>query len=147
MFTKQPIADDRHPRAPVTGLGAKLLSLIPGSNVGPTSRQGIEGPGANPYYAYLLGQTPLSRLAGVSGPGSIAAKKSGNAALLSTLGGQQVVTSDPQQQAEFAAIEIQKQVDKMLQGLRDSGLSPTKKRKKSPIQELIDQIAGGNYGG
>ena len=147
FFTKQPIADERHPRAPVTPFGAKLLSLIPGSNVGPTSRQGIEGPGANPYYTYLLGQIPASRLAGITGPGSITAKRTGNAALTSWIGGQSVVTSDPEQQAYYASLEIQDQVDKMLQGLRDAGLSPTKKRGKSEIQKLIEQIAGGNYGG
>jgi len=147
FFTGQPIADDRHPRAPVTPLGAGLLSLIPGGNVGKTARQGVEGPGANPYYAYLLGQIPGTRLAGVTGPGSIAAKRSGNASLTSWLGGQSVVTSDPQQQAYYQSLEIQEQIDKMLQGLRDAGRIPTNKRKKSKVDKLIEQILGGNYGG
>lgn len=147
MFTGLPIADERHPRAPVTPLGASLLSLIPGSNVGPTSRQGadgkIHGPGANPYMAYLLGQTPISRVAGVTGPGSISAQRGKNSALTSWVTGLSTVNTDPDQQAYYASLEIQENVDKMLQGLRDMGSMPTKPRRKGVVDEIIEQILRG----
>jgi hypothetical protein len=143
FFTGQPIANERHPRAPVTPLGAKLLSLLPGSNVGPTKRQDITGPGANPYYAYLLSQIPALRLAGVVGPGSITAKRTGNAAITSWLGGQSVVSADPAAQAYFDSLAIQEKIDKMLQGLRDAGIMPVKKRKKSEVDKLIEKVLRG----
>ena len=146
LFTGQPIDDGRHPRAPVTPLGAGLLGMIPGSNVGPTSRNGIAGPGANPYYAYLLGQLPGTRVAGVTGPGSIQSKRSGDSALKSWGLGIATAQSDPQQEAYYQSIAIQEEVDKMLQGLRDETNQSGVKRKKSETVKFIESILGGDYG-
>lgn len=146
FFTGQDIAPEDRPRVPVSGLGAKLMSLLPGSNVGTTKRGEISGPGANPWYAYAASQIPMGRMALVTG-GGIRAKQNDHAALLSYFGGQSVVNVDPDQQAEFDRYSLEADVDKMLQGLRDEGLNIGRKRKKSKIDKLIEQMLKGDYDG
>lgn len=144
-FTGAEIAGD-HPRNPVSNIGAGLLSLIPGSDVGQTSRLGpggerLEGPGANPYYAYLLGQLPLLRQLGINSSG-IKAKQGDNLSWLSYVGGLSVQDVDPELQQLFARLSLEEEADKVIKGLRDEGLlPPAEKRKKSEKDKLLDAIA------
>jgi hypothetical protein len=59
LYSGAPIKSPTHERNPVSNIGADILSLIPGSNVGQTSRKvggkNVSGPGADPRMAYLLG--------------------------------------------------------------------------------------------
>lgn len=143
FFSGQPIASDTHPRTPVNRLGADLLKLIPGSNVGQTQRQGVSGPGANPYYAYLLGQIPMLREATVS-TGGIKGKTPGTDPYLSYFGGLSTQTYDPKLEQDYATADATKAAKKFLTGLRDEGtIPPAKKRKKSKKEQYIQrQIFG-----
>jgi len=148
-FTGQPIAGD-HPRNPVTNLGADLLSLIPGSNVGETGREGpggkeLHGPGANPYYTYLLGQVPWLNTLAVRA-GGIKAKQAGISPLLSQLGGQTVQHVDPQLQQQIAEINSQDEVKKIVKGLRDEGIIPAARVRKSKKQKQLDALLLANMG-
>lgn len=149
-FTGQPIAGD-HPRNPVTPLGAALLSLIPGSNVGETGRMGangqeVHGPGANPYYAYLLNQVPALNALLVKG-GGIKGKNGGlTSTLASELGGQSIQHVDPKLQQVIASIAAQDAVKKQVKGLRDSGVIPPAKTKKSKKQKRVDSMLYNNLG-
>jgi len=150
FFSRQPISSETHPRAPVTGLGAKLLSLVPGSNVGQTARIGpggdwIQGPGANAYMAYLLGQTPMTRAAFLAG-GGIRGKQTDHSALLSLLGGQSMVNVDPETQMMFDTLDLEDKVDKKLTGLRDEGKIKRKKKKKTDFDKLMEKVLAGGYG-
>lgn len=133
LFTGAQIASDTHTRNPVSNLGADLLSLIPGSNVGQTARtvngKRVTGPGANPYYQYLLGQIPLARELGINGPGSIQRHK-GVPPEASYLGGQSVQNVNPAEQQMIAQINIANQVKKETGGLRDAGILPPTKHKR-----------------
>lgn len=147
-FTGAEIAGE-HPRNPVTPFGAKVLGMIPGSNVGQTARPTpgggqLEGPGANPYVAYVAGQIPMARLALVTGPGSITAQRNDNAAALSWLAGQSVVNADPELSAYYQYIELQDQVDKMIKGLRDEGVVARTTRKQTDFDKLIQKILKGD---
>ena len=142
LFTGQPIASDTHGRNPVGPVGAKLLSLIPGSDVGTTQRGGNFGPGANPYYTYLLGQIPALRFATSTGaPRSTEDKVAGP---LSYLGGISTSVVDPEAQRRYQTANAQEEATKLLTTLRDAGLiPPAKKRKLSAKEQYIqNQIFG-----
>jgi hypothetical protein len=140
MFTGQPISGNKHPRDPVTPLGAALLGLIPGNpaNVGQTSRQGVSGPGANPWAAYALGQTPITRLLGVTG-GGIKKKTAGTNSLLSYLGGISTSTVDQEAQRGYMTQDAYQEADRVIQGLRDAGLLPQPKQRKLSKKEQAIQ--------
>jgi hypothetical protein len=145
MYTGANIKSDTHERNPVSNLGADFLSLLPGSDVGQTSRKvggkNVSGPGANPYYAYMLGQIPMLRQVGLNYSGIN--KKRNTTNLLSYLGGQSVQNIDPAEQKMIESIKLQDQVKKEVTSLRDAGLMPRAKGRKSKHQKLIDQIAFG----
>ena len=150
FFTGAPIDSELHPRAPVSSIGAGLLSLFPGSDVGETARTGpggerITGPGADPYYAYLLGQIPWLRSLGVNATG-IKAQQTDRAGLISQLSGLSTVNVDPALQTYYTKLETEDVVDKMIQGLRDEGRIPVKKRKTSDFDKIINSILKGKYG-
>lgn len=148
LYSGAQIASDTHERNPVSSIGADLLSLIPGSDVGQTSRKvngkTVYGPGANPYYAYMLGQIPMLRQLGLNYSG-INKKRNGQN-LLSYFGGQSVQNVDPAQQKMIESIQLQDALKKEVTSLRDAGLWPKSKSKKSKNQALIDQLLYGKRG-
>jgi hypothetical protein len=152
-FTGQDIAGT-HPRNPVSNLGADLLRLIPGSNVGQTSRLGpggkqLSGPGANPYYAYMLQQLPWLNEALVKGQGSLKRGQAGGIPPeLSQLLGQSVQHVDPALQQTIAQINLQDQAKKQMKGLRDEGVVPPAKHKvkKGGKADLINQVLASHAG-
>lgn len=155
LYTGSDIVSPNHPRSPVSNWGADILSLIPGSNVGQTSRLGpggkwISGPGASPWAVYALGQLPLSRSLFVSGPGSIYSKTSDVAmptAWWSEFVGQSIVKQDPELLRIFENMDVTEEVDKQISGLRDAGLLPRKKRKKQRIDKVLQEIWMKQYSG
>jgi hypothetical protein len=157
LFTNQEIESPNHPRSPISKWGANLLSLLPGNvaDVGQTSRMGpggkqISGPGASPWAAYLLGQLPMTRAAFVTGPGSITAKGAGMdvpPSWLSVLGGLSVTRQDPELVRTFERMDIIEDIDRMLGGLKDSGVLQREARKKSRTDKLIDKARKDYYAG
>lgn len=144
--TGQPIKSDTHGRNPVSGLGADLLRLIPGSNVGLTSRKGpngkeLMGQGANPYYQYLLGQLPMARELGISSSG-IQRNKTPIPPELSYLGGQSVQHIDPAEQREIAQIDLSNKVKSQVAELRDEGRLPRAKvpKKSKNAQRIANTL-------
>lgn len=148
LYTGGQIKSDTHERNPVSNIGADLLKLIPGSDVGTTSRmvngKHVYGPGANPYYAYLLGQIPMLRQLGLNYSGINKQKAGSNA--LSYFGGQSIQNINPSEQQMIESIQLQNQVKKEITSLRDAGLLPQAKSKKSKNQKLIDQVLFGKRG-
>jgi hypothetical protein len=141
LFTGRDIYDKTgHPRTPVSRIGGDLLSLIPGTNVGPTSRQGQRSVGADPRAVYLLNQ--LGPLAGLlTKQNAVGEATQGKwkvpAAYLS---GINVSKVDPQAQAMFDELDTQDAFKGYLAGLRDEGIVPrAKKRKKSANQRLLEE--------
>jgi len=65
--------------------------------------------------------------------------------MLSALAGQSVQSVDPDLQAYYERLDMQENVDKMIQGLRDEGLVPRSTRKKSKFDTIIEDILKGNY--
>lgn len=157
LYTGQEVASPNHPRSPISDWGAALLGHIPGNpaNVGQTSRLGpggkwVSGPGASPWASYFLGQVPLSRAAFVTGPGSIASKSAGAGmppSWWSALGGQSIVKNDPELLSIFENMDINETVDKYISGLRDEGLLPRRRRKKSKLDQLMERAWMSQYGG
>jgi hypothetical protein len=144
FLTGQDIADPTgHPRTPVTGLAGKLMSLLPGANVGTTSRlvngKRVYGTGADPRWAYALSQIPMSRLF----IQNLSGQKPGHTnALVSWLGGASTSHVDPQQQRTIAELQFQDQLKKYIKGLRDEGKYPQAVPHVSKNQrKLNNQIA------
>ncbi|HEY6020749.1 MAG TPA: hypothetical protein VIY48_12895, partial [Candidatus Paceibacterota bacterium] len=147
LYTGQDIAGPNHPRNPVSNLGAALASLVPGGNVGPTSRLGeggkqFSGPGADPKLAFLMQQLPLGNELLIKGPGSLKRASNPIPPEVSYLGGQSVQHVDPKLQNIIAQINLKDKIQKEVGGQKDTGLVPRKKKKTSPHQALINkQIA------
>lgn len=144
-FTGQDIAGD-HPRNPITPLGARLLGMIPGADVGQTSRIGpggkrLTGPGANPYAVYALQQLGPWANYGLIRRGGIKQAQQGSipAADLSQLAGVSTQYIDPAEQQMFAQIALQNAVKKQVKGLRDTGAMPQPKVRKSKKQRRINR--------
>lgn len=150
LFTGGQIASDTHSRAPVSPAVATLLRLLPGSNVGTTSRIGpggkhVYGPGANPYMVYLASQLgPLFNTAQKTG----GIKRANNpvSPLWSELFGISAVHVDPEQQAIFAQLSLQDQAKKMVQDYRDQGLIPQAKHRNTKrtrqLENMVKQELG-----
>jgi hypothetical protein len=131
-----------HTRAPVTPLGAALLSLIPGSNVGTTERQGVVGPGANPYFAHLLGLVPAGRQAFLSS-GGIKGQQN-PLGKFSWLAGIAVSDIDEDKQAEYTARDLERKYQKWIAGLRDAQMVPREEQELSEFDKLLRRrISGG----
>lgn len=125
--------DAINPRNPVRdGIVADLLSLIPGSNVGPTARQNKRGAGAAPWLTYLAGQTPITNLA-VNQGGKLKGRSAGPATLgyLSGISTQQV---DPKLQSTIDTITEGKAFKQSMKTLRAEGYPFPKKHKGSRNQ-------------
>ncbi|HEY6019740.1 MAG TPA: hypothetical protein VIY48_07515, partial [Candidatus Paceibacterota bacterium] len=144
LYTGGQIASDTHPRTPVSKLGAELLSLLPGSNVGGTSRIGpggkhLYGPGANPYYVQALGNLgPLANLLLKKGSG-IPSQQTPINPLWSYGLGLSIQHVDPAQQQMYAEIAASNAAKKRITGLRDVGAVPQAKHKKSKKSRYISQ--------
>jgi hypothetical protein len=106
----------------------------------------VHGPGANPYYTYLLGQIPWLNAAGVRA-GGIKGSDGGTArSLLSELGGQSVQHVDPNLQRIIASLDAQSKVKQQVKGLRDEGVMPEAKPRKSKKQKKLDALLYANLG-
>lgn len=146
-------SENTHPRNPISGFAASLLSAIPGTNVGQTSRnvngKKMTGPGASPIVSYLAQQTPLTNLL-VNGESNIkkAQRGGGQKALLSELGGISTYRPDQQQQKSIATFEAQQGFKQYVRGLRDMGVLPeSKKRKVSPAAAANNRASVYAFGG
>lgn len=148
LFTGGDIKSDTHERNPVSSIGANLLKFIPGSDVGQTSRniggKRVSGPGANPYFQFALGQIPIARQLGLNYSGINKERAGQNA--LSYFGGLSVQNVDPAQQKMIESIVLQDELKREVTSLRDAGLLPPAKSKKSKNQKLIDEVLFGRRG-
>lgn len=151
FFTGQDIKGT-HPRNPVSPIGAAFLGMIPGSNVGQTSRMGpggktLHGPGADPYYAYMLQQIPLAGELGLKS-GGIKRGQSGvpMGPELSYLGGQSVTHVDPKMQQLIQQINMADALKKQVAGLRDTGVIPRAKKRKSRKTTNLNRLINFNAG-
>jgi hypothetical protein len=147
-FTGQPIASETHERNPVSGFGASILSLLPGSNVGQTSRKAggetIYGAGANPWYTYAAGQIPMLNQLFLR-ESSIKQAQQGNAWLprMSYLAGLSVYDRDLESEQTAAQLEWADAFKKILRSLRDEGAFPeTVPRKQSRNQKYMLNVGG-----
>jgi hypothetical protein len=144
FFTGAQIAPDTHSRQKISPLGAALLSLLPGSNVGTTTRLGaggrhITGPGANPKYVYALSQLgPLGNLL-FQKSGGISTKQGAPSPLWSYAGGVSLAHLDPKLQEIYASMNLDAEVKKDMADLRDEGIIPQAKRKRGKRGRYVDQ--------
>jgi hypothetical protein len=146
-------SDLTHPRNPISGFAASLLSAIPGTNVGQTERlvngKRVYGPGANPLVTYIAQQTPLSNLL-VNAESNIKGKQRGGAGkgLLSWLGGVSTYKPDEQAQQTAAQLNEQKAFKQFLRGLRDEKVIPeAKKKKTSANASILNSLSNQAFGG
>jgi len=155
IFTGQDIAPENHTRVPFGGgivgaLGGDaggLLDLIPGTDVGPTSRTGpddtmVEGEGINPWAAWAIGQVPMARA--LTGIGANTPQRQRNQ-MLSYLGGVSVQNVDPKMQAYYDRLKVEETVDRIISELRDEGSYPRSDRKRTDFEKTIENILKGNY--
>lgn len=147
-FTGQPI-QGTHPRNPVSGFGADVLKLLPGSNVGQTSRnvrgQTVYGQGANPWYLYAAGQIPMLNQLMIR-ESNIKQAQQGNAWFprLSYAAGLSIYDRDLESEQTAAQLQWADQFKRIMRGLRDEGAFPeTKKRKPSKNQQFVLTQGGG----
>lgn len=146
LYTGADIASDSHTRSPVSPIGARLLSLLPGSDVGQTSRVGpggdvLSGPGANPYVVHAAGN--LGPLAGlIMRSGGIKRKQTPINPLWSYAAGLSVQHVDPEQQEMFAELEMNDAAKKMMARLREEGLVPPARRRKSKVRRRVNRERG-----
>ena len=140
-----------HPRNPVSGIGADILKLIPGSNVGPTQRtvrgQPVEGPGANPWYTFAAQQIPfVNFLVNQNSPIKAAERGGAVNAPLAYLGGISLYQRDLQAEQTAAQLDFQNNMKRILRGKRDVGqLAPAATKKLSPFQISLNNLI--NQGG
>lgn len=142
-----------HPRSPISGIAADILSHFPGTDVGQTSRnvggKQVYGPGANPLVSYFAGQTPLTNLLVNSSSGIKNAQRGGGQkGLLSWLGG--VTTYKPDQQSlQVGAAAAESQAFKQyIRGLRDQRILPeAKKPHKSKTSKQLSKLTNIAFGG
>jgi hypothetical protein len=136
-----------HPRNPVVGgLTADLLSLIPGSNVGPTERnvrgKEVQGTGANPWLTFAAQQLPMLNYL-VNQRSSIKQAQRGGSGFSTAgyVGGIGVFERDKEAEATAAALNFQDEMKKVLRGLRDTNmLAPSKPKKQSPFNQALQQL-------
>jgi hypothetical protein len=153
LFTGAPIygSDLPHPRNPISGIAADILSNIPGTDVGMTARKyksGMtRGPGASPFVTYIASQLPLTNIL-VNQMADIKRAQRGGSdkSLLSYLAGISTYAPDQEQQLGIASQAEQKNFAQFLRGLRDAGLYPESKRKRSKFdkkrEKLLEQLLG-----
>ena len=140
-----------HPRNPVSGIGADLLRLIPGSNVGPTERtvrgQVVQGEGANPWYTFAAQQIPfVNFLINQESPIKQAERGGALNSPLAYLGGVSLYHRDLQAEQTAAQLNFQDTMKKILRGQRDTGqLAPVRPKKLSPYQIALNKLI--NQGG
>lgn len=143
-----------HPRNPISGIAADILSHIPGTDVGQTARRvngkEVYGPGANPLVSYFAGQTPLTNLL-VNSESNVkgAQRGGGGKGLLSWLAGISTYKPDQQSMQVGASALDQQAFKQYMRGLRDMQAYPEAKRSKQSktdkeLQALINRIFGGH---
>jgi hypothetical protein len=142
LYTGQPISPDKHTRVPINDRYAGLLSLLPGSDVGLTQRNGTFGAGANPKLAFLLGQIPALQ-ASINAGGKIKGKNQSEAARLLSYGtGVNLQKVDAAQQAGLATVQERAAFAKWEAGLKDSNpklyAMLKSKRRTSANQKMLN---------
>ena len=146
MLTGAPIygSELSHPRNPVSGIAAPLLSLIPGANVGQTARvvggETVRGPGAAPLLTYFAGQTPLTNILVNQASNIRAAQRGRNSSLLSYFGGVSTYAPDTQQTLGIAAQNESEAFRQYLRGLRDEGRWPDTEPKLSDFEKKKQKL-------
>lgn len=140
-FTGQPIKDPKgHARQPISNWLAPLMSLIPGSDVGTTSRKvkgkQVFGQGASPYAMYFANQLPLSRYLSTSF-NPITRERRGIGPELSYMFGLSTTKLDNQGAMTAEQLALQDRVAAIIKKLRDEGRYPQSNRKTSKNQQLI----------
>jgi hypothetical protein len=145
LFTGGPIASDTHKRNPTTPFGAALLGLLPGADVGTTSRIGpggerLYGPGANPYLLHALGYLgPTANLL-LRKSGGIGAAQTPISPMWSYGAGISIQHVDQAQQRLLERIQFSEDAKKQLQSMRDEGLIPQAKPKRGRSQARMDDL-------
>jgi len=141
LLTDAPIygSELSHPRTPISGWAAKMLSNIPGTNVGTTARQvdgeTMRGPGASPLISYLAAQIPMTNVAVNQMSNIRQAQRGQGRSLVSYLGGLSTFSPDPEQTLGIAEQDWNKAFAQYVRGLRDEGRWPEPERNTSDYQE------------
>jgi hypothetical protein len=151
FFTGQPLHDPTgHPRQPISDWAAPFIGVIPGANVGPTSRQTgkgrVEGAGAAWWVNYAFGQTPWTRALFLGG--KIKHAQRGVSPWWGQLGGVQVSKIDPEQQLLLERLALKDKLKGRMKGLRDEGRYPqVEAQKQSEYERYIQRLIARNMGG
>lgn len=149
MLTGEDISGGAHARKPISNAAAQVLQFIPGTDVGPTSRnvrgEKVVGMGANPWVGYIAGQLPwLNQL--VNRQATIRQEQQGHAALpwASFAGGVAIYERDLETEQTVAQIEFQEQMQRLMRSLRDMGLvEESKPKKPSEFQQQLNKLLAG----
>ena len=136
-------------RKPISDFAGSVLSNIPGTNVGPTSRvvrgERVSGTGASPWVSYIAGQLPWANQL-VNREASIKQAQQGNPTLsrLSFFGGVSTYDRDLETELTVAQLDLKDKVARIMKNLRDEGvIPPPEEKKKSPYQLSLENILRG----
>jgi hypothetical protein len=129
-----------HPRTPISEHLAPFLDLLPGTNVGMTSRQGVSGMGADPKWVHALTSFGggWARL-GVTGGSRIKAEQRGYGPYWSQIGGLSLTELNREQQLLIDRMELQEKLRKKLKGLRDEKKYPPPEKRTSAYEAQIQR--------
>jgi hypothetical protein len=131
-----------HPRNPISERFAPFMSLLPGANVGMTSREvggkREVGAGADPRWIHALSQFPWARTA-VQGGSRIRKKQRGLGAEWSQIFGITATSVNREQQLLIEQMELKDKLRRRIQGLRDEGRYPLAEKRTSPYQQSINE--------
>lgn len=135
-------------RTPISGVGASIFGMIPGADVGTTSRvvQGkkVESPGAAQWVKYLAGQTPMSNfIINQQSPVAVE-RRSGTLTNLGYLAGVPIFQRDLEQEQVIAQLEHEDLMKQVMRKLRDQGSLPeSEPQKPSAFQQKLLKALGG----
>jgi hypothetical protein len=131
-----------HPRNPISEFAAPLMSLIPGSNVGPTARGSgddrVTGMGANPRMIHAMTQFPWARF-GLTQFSNINRTRRGVGSEWSQILGVSATSIDREQQILIEQMELKDKLKRRMQGLRDEGRYPLAETRTSSYQKDINR--------
>ncbi len=147
MLTGEEINAGR--RKPVSDFAGSVLSNVPGTNVGPTSRmvrgERVTGMGASPWVGYIAGQLPWANQL-VNREADIKQQQQGSPWLsrMSFYGGVSSYDRDLETELTVAQLELKDKVARIIKNLRDEGVIPqAEAKKKSPYQLNLESILRG----
>lgn len=148
--TGEKFSASSHPLSPTGTLGEAVASLL-GGNTGTTARmvngKAVQGPGVSPETQYFENQIPFLNWAFNQGNKIQNAQRGGHtAANLRYIFGIPTYTRDYGSEVRDAAYLAEQAAQKQIKGMRDSGKLPTKTRRTSRSQAIINQLLVQNGG-